>query len=188
MRIGAHIERVFFFSSRRRHTRLQGDWSSDVCSSDLLDRVALPGAAEPGDEDEGQTLVHGPDAGTRRLPHRLRGWSRRWCEGRMPSSSRYFATVRRAIVRPRPLRIPATSWSDRGLVASSFPRRSWIIFFTETEETISPSPEAMPLWKKNLSSNSPWGVSTYLLVVTRLIVDSCMLMSSPTSRSDRGRR
>src|SRR5256885_10751613 len=28
----------FFFSSRRRHTRLQGDWSSDVCSSDLKPR------------------------------------------------------------------------------------------------------------------------------------------------------
>src|SRR5919106_3645199 len=27
---------TLFFSSRRRHTRLQGDWSSDVCSSDLL--------------------------------------------------------------------------------------------------------------------------------------------------------
>src|SRR5688500_16150989 len=26
---------IFFFSSRRRHTILQGDWSSDVCSSDL---------------------------------------------------------------------------------------------------------------------------------------------------------
>src|SRR5688500_20245667 len=26
---------MFFYSSRRRHTRLQGDWSSDVCSSDL---------------------------------------------------------------------------------------------------------------------------------------------------------
>src|SRR5580704_16587519 len=26
---------VFFFSSRRRHTRWTGDWSSDVCSSDL---------------------------------------------------------------------------------------------------------------------------------------------------------
>src|SRR5256885_10814277 len=25
-----------FVSSRRRHTRLQGDWSSDVCSSDLF--------------------------------------------------------------------------------------------------------------------------------------------------------
>src|SRR5205807_4941275 len=29
----------FFFSSRRRHTRLQGDWSSDVCSSDLTTRT-----------------------------------------------------------------------------------------------------------------------------------------------------
>src|SRR5256885_2385069 len=28
------LGRRFFFSSRRRHTRLQGDWSSDVCSSD----------------------------------------------------------------------------------------------------------------------------------------------------------
>src|SRR5437879_13831215 len=26
---------MFFFSSRRRHTRYIGDWSSDVCSSDL---------------------------------------------------------------------------------------------------------------------------------------------------------
>src|SRR5262245_64183914 len=27
---------LFFFSSRRRHTRCLSDWSSDVCSSDLL--------------------------------------------------------------------------------------------------------------------------------------------------------
>src|SRR5690554_7703281 len=27
---------LFFFSSRRRHTRCGRDWSSDVCSSDLL--------------------------------------------------------------------------------------------------------------------------------------------------------
>src|SRR5690606_39308568 len=26
---------IFFFSSRRRHTRFSRDWSSDVCSSDL---------------------------------------------------------------------------------------------------------------------------------------------------------
>src|ERR1039457_5258795 len=34
-----------FFSSRRRHTRLQGDWSSDVCSSDLFrkSRCRFPG-------------------------------------------------------------------------------------------------------------------------------------------------
>src|SRR5580698_5407144 len=29
----------FFFSSRRRHTRLTCDWSSDVCSSDLAGRT-----------------------------------------------------------------------------------------------------------------------------------------------------
>src|SRR2546426_4498970 len=39
----------FFFSSRRRHTRLQGDWSSDVCSSDL---EAAPGVL---------TLIGGAD-------------------------------------------------------------------------------------------------------------------------------
>src|SRR5256885_10008492 len=33
---------VFFFSSRRRHTRLQGDWSSDVCSSDLPSATGFP--------------------------------------------------------------------------------------------------------------------------------------------------
>src|SRR5256885_9632990 len=36
------VDRFFFFSSRRRHTRLQGDWSSDVCSSDLDDIRDVP--------------------------------------------------------------------------------------------------------------------------------------------------
>src|SRR6266446_40440 len=44
---GVGIAIVFFFSSRRRHTRLQGDWSSDVCSSDLY------GLPEQGDAEEG---------------------------------------------------------------------------------------------------------------------------------------
>src|SRR6267142_5117878 len=34
----AHTSNYFFFSSRRRHTRLTCDWSSDVCSSDLDQR------------------------------------------------------------------------------------------------------------------------------------------------------
>src|ERR1039457_7390455 len=41
-----------FFSSRRRHTRLQGDWSSDVCSSDLgiaADAWAADRGAAPRD-------------------------------------------------------------------------------------------------------------------------------------------
>src|SRR3954468_2850448 len=31
---------IFFFSSRRRHTRSLRDWSSDVCSSDLKQKTA----------------------------------------------------------------------------------------------------------------------------------------------------
>src|SRR5205807_3288172 len=43
------IPPYFFFSSRRRHTRLQGDWSSDVCSSDLheLGKGLLKRCEEP---------------------------------------------------------------------------------------------------------------------------------------------
>src|SRR5256886_11421125 len=37
------LQYFFFFSSRRRHTRFDCDWSSDVCSSDLAGR--LPGVA-----------------------------------------------------------------------------------------------------------------------------------------------
>src|SRR3989449_6797110 len=37
---------VFFFSSRRRHTRCSRDWSSDVCSSDLL------GSTDRGGEEQ----------------------------------------------------------------------------------------------------------------------------------------
>src|SRR5260221_7715879 len=35
---------LFFFSSRRRHTRSLCDWSSDVCSSDLADLRLSAGA------------------------------------------------------------------------------------------------------------------------------------------------
>src|SRR3712207_9428540 len=37
---------MFFFSSRRRHTRYWRDWSSDVCSSDLMLARTDPAVAE----------------------------------------------------------------------------------------------------------------------------------------------
>src|SRR5256886_13160056 len=33
--VSRYLDHMFFFSSRRRHTRFDCDWSSDVCSSDL---------------------------------------------------------------------------------------------------------------------------------------------------------
>src|SRR6516162_4258157 len=40
----------FFFSCRRRHTNLQGDWSSDVCSSDLMDSDGYDVNAKAGSD------------------------------------------------------------------------------------------------------------------------------------------
>src|SRR5579863_9639065 len=63
----------FFFSSRRRHTRWTGDWSSDVCSSDLAilavfagergarrRRMVLPGGGLPGAALPGGRFRAGP--------------------------------------------------------------------------------------------------------------------------------
>src|SRR5690606_40811433 len=60
---------ILFFSSRRRHTRFSRDWSSDVCSSDLVERVALgalvlPVVFEPGE-------VKGPQVGGGFIPQEL---------------------------------------------------------------------------------------------------------------------
>src|SRR5436309_12164056 len=42
---------MFFFSSRRRHTRFSRDWSSDVCSSDLSTQAAFFDYDGDGDLD-----------------------------------------------------------------------------------------------------------------------------------------
>src|SRR6266487_6364516 len=52
MRMSACRCLFFFFSSRRRHTRWTGDWSSDVCSSDLDERAA----GQPKDQAGQQEL------------------------------------------------------------------------------------------------------------------------------------
>src|SRR3989475_4098234 len=46
LRLG-YMVRFFFFSSRRRHTRFDCDWSSDVCSSDLFPDRILADARQP---------------------------------------------------------------------------------------------------------------------------------------------
>src|SRR5690606_1624071 len=43
---------LFFFSSRRRHTRFSRDWSSDVCSSDLLQGAISYEAGRPREAEK----------------------------------------------------------------------------------------------------------------------------------------
>src|ERR1039457_666190 len=65
-----------YFSSESRHTRLQGDWSSDVCSSDLVpaqrrgDRAA--GRGDLGDQRRAAGPARTVLAGERRRPVRAR--------------------------------------------------------------------------------------------------------------------
>src|SRR5256885_11290266 len=75
----------FFFSSRRRHTRLQGDWSSDVCSSDLAGKTAEPaprvervaGHATAGEHRLKVTFAGGtwPTIGTAKVPDDWQPWA-----------------------------------------------------------------------------------------------------------------
>src|SRR2546430_16907674 len=53
----------FFFSSRRRHTRFDCDWSSDVCSSDLWSQVLSRGAVADLADAVETPAIH--DAGVR---------------------------------------------------------------------------------------------------------------------------
>src|SRR2546430_2967214 len=73
MDVSVHVaDLVFFFSSRRRHTRFDCDWSSDVCSSDLM-RVRLSGAwgRETQDIAAGALFVPIAQALARLLMHLL---------------------------------------------------------------------------------------------------------------------
>src|SRR5438067_3007789 len=49
---------LFFFSSRRRHTRSKRDWSSDVCSSDLYS-FPLQVFVLPGKDGYSRAIVQG---------------------------------------------------------------------------------------------------------------------------------
>src|SRR5438046_6164337 len=62
----------FLFSSRRRHTILVSDWSSDVCSSDLIAKFELTGE-EQATSAALLWLLRG-DAGQRALIAWSMGW------------------------------------------------------------------------------------------------------------------
>src|SRR6266704_5224202 len=89
----------FFFSRRRRHTRSKRDWSSDVCSSDLLPKATSPGPTA-------DVVPYSPnDAGLRRsMPNA------RWYTAQRPSAAATTAATARSRARrrlPAPL-CPAT--------------------------------------------------------------------------------
>src|SRR5947207_13050219 len=93
--------------------------------------------------------------------------------GRMLSSVRYLATVRRAIGIPRLLKISTISLSLNGALPSSFLTRSRIASFTLVLLIDSPGAVWYPGVKKYLISNTPCDVAMYLPEMARLTVVSC---------------
>src|SRR5689334_23394808 len=62
----------FFFSSRRRHTRWNCDWSSDVCSSDLGGfQTNVIDAVVYNHEEDSYTLIIAGNPEWQRAPKRL---------------------------------------------------------------------------------------------------------------------
>ena len=80
------------------------------------------------------------------------------------------------------------AWSVSGSFGVSSCTSFPILSLMPRAETSSPPVVARPDEKKNFSGSTPRGVWTYLSLVTRLTVDSCMPMTSATSRSVRGLR
>src|SRR5574337_1657523 len=97
----------FFFSIRRRHTRLSGDWSSDVCSSDLLGQSRPPRvvveskAVRPPAVAEPPSSVWPEKRGPKRghPPRRLPGSGNRSC---VASTRASMPSAARQVREPRP--------------------------------------------------------------------------------------
>src|SRR5437868_7716267 len=81
-------ELVFFFSSRRRHTRSKRDWSSDVCSSDLLTNSIAAYRDIGGDQIVPLSLKEKRNESTRSVflvaerAHLMEGFNERSCINR----------------------------------------------------------------------------------------------------------
>src|SRR5690606_19004590 len=154
-----------------------------------LERQAGPGQRLATQADElGQVVrfvlgrdQHGQPRGSAHTRLRIRA-------GRMPSWSRYLATVRRAIWMPCSSNRWTICWSVSGFAGFSSATIFSSLARIERADASSPVAVESALEKKNLSGSTPRGVWTYFSLVTRDTVDSCIEITSATSRSVSGLR
>src|ERR1022692_4374917 len=150
----------FFFSSRRRHTRLQGDWSSDVCSSDLTQFLSIYGCIPLGPlcsmSCPGNTLGHPADPqqkgdlwDTRRLNPSFSGlpdykyvFFRRQATSQLPRP-RYCIRCKCCAPQWAPIRMPLSRQGWDGSTCTpcriaALQDRSWFSMDKLREDTLDP--------------------------------------------------
>src|SRR5438105_4341260 len=155
-RSGKQLSRsLFFFSSRRRHTRSTRDWSSDVCSSDLRASVYLAAVCAQGetvgaaflDISTGEfraTQANGPDA-WQRIAGDIESYAPRellFPAALMPLVKAGFSSAQRT--EPLPLTGSLSPWERAGVRERSLATKE------EEEKNISgfvtagPHPNPLP--------------------------------------------
>src|SRR6266850_4853255 len=121
----------FFFSSRRRHTRLQGDWSSDVCSSDLLrsaeERVGRVRRRPPGARSRRRVPRAGPRRTRLQPARRAAAAAARGRPGRAGARAREarMPGVRHPMLRIAPVSDEVYAVSDL-LISALSGQRIWL--------------------------------------------------------------
>src|SRR5437762_13730811 len=99
---------MFFFSSRRRHTRYIGDWSSDVCSSDLFP------FGDRADHHQRIAIVNGPAVVAYVARERIAGrHAQRELGAALRSEERRVGKECRTRVAPAQQRITTPSFEHR---------------------------------------------------------------------------
>src|SRR5699024_7934918 len=91
-----HHSYRFFFSSRRRHTRSKRDWSSDVCSSDLIKQIYDELKRQGDSLDKVISSIQGDEAfGTKGMLHRIRENEMSLREQKLKNDKRYAEVQQR---------------------------------------------------------------------------------------------
>src|SRR5439155_25406909 len=115
-RLATMVPILFFFSSRRRHTRWPRDWSSDVCSSDLEPREDAQATARAA----GQEIVSAGGRGARAaacVAEKYSGHHER---------SAGATEIGRASCRETVETSPIAAWEQRGCMRSHGTRASTV--------------------------------------------------------------
>src|SRR2546427_721561 len=125
----------FFFSSRRRHTRFDCDWSSDVCSSDLSTVIFLD---------------RSPVATAFVTSAMLRTWAVRFPAMKFTLSVRSFHVPATPFTSAWPPSFPSVPTSRATRVTSEAKERSWstIVFMVSFSSRISPFTSTVILFER----------------------------------------